>query len=137
MKSKNRIAINAILISFLIGTMITAPLAYGASSNPKPDETEIYTIQQPSDKITGKPSDKTTGRDHKKDLDKYPNTTPFQESIKASIKIMKHGDPKKPKGDNGKRNADEIPGLKTELLGVDDVKKDGKVIGKIIVQKTI
>ena len=116
--------------------MITAPLAYGASSNVTPDDNNLYLIQQPSDKTAGKSSDKATGRDHKKDLDKYPNTTPIQESIKASIKIMKHGDPKKPKGDNGMRNADEIPGLKTKLLGVEEIKKDGKVIGKKISTKT-
>jgi len=73
----------------------------------------------------------------KKILDRYPNTTPMQEKIKNAIEIMKNGDPKKPKDNNGKKNSKQIPDFTSEVISVEEIKKNGKVVGKTIKTKSI
>ena len=76
------------------------------------------------------------GWDHTDAVKNFPNNTPLQESIKKAIKIMKEGDPEKPKENNGKRPADEIPDVQFDFVGVEEIKKDGKLVGKKIETKT-
>jgi len=126
-----------LIVFFLSAILLLWP--YTASS--------IYAVQ-PSDpnKDIGKPdtsSNQSTnnekenqGRNYKKLLEIYPDTTPMQEKIKQAIQVMKEGDPKKPKENNGKRNPQNIPELVIEVLSKEEIKKDGNVVGKKIKTKT-
>ena len=126
-----------LIVFFLSAILLVWP--YSASS--------IYAVQ-PIDpnKDIGKPdtsSNQSTnnekenqGKNYKKLLENYPDTTPMQEKIKQAIQVMKEGDPKKPKENNGKRNPQNIPELVTEVLSKEEIKKDGIVVGKKIKTKT-
>jgi len=69
-------------------------------------------------------------------LDEYPDTTPMQEKLKKAFDIMKNGDPKKPKENNGKRSPENIPEFTVEILSKEDIKINGDVVGKKIKTKT-
>jgi len=131
-----------IIVFFLSAILLLWP--YSASS--------IYAVQ-PSDpnKDIGKPdtsnnqstnnekekNENYKGPDFKEMVDQYPNETPIQEKMKKAIDIMKNGDPTKPKANNGKKNPNEIPEFTSELISVEEIIKNGKVVGKTVKTKSI
>jgi len=130
-----------IIVFFLSAILLLWP--YTASS--------IYAVQ-PSDPNNdiGKPgtsgnqstnnekekNENYKGPDFKEMVDQYPNETPIQEKMKKAIDIMKNGDPTKPKANNGKKNPNEIPEFTSELVSVEEIVKNGKVVGKTVKTKS-
>lgn len=125
MKSRAK---NYAIAFFLITVLLLAPASALTPTNAaSPNSNEKAKENSHSEEAYGK---------IKKLVEQYPNTTPMQEKIKKGFEIMKNGDPNKPKNNNGKKDPKNIPGFKAELLGVEEIKKNGKLVGKTIKTKT-
>ncbi len=126
------------IIFFLISILITAPSTVSTPVNaasPNNLNSNDNVKNNGSSQNNSNSNNDSPGQ-IKKILDQYPNTTPMQEKIKKAINIMKNGDPKKPKDNNGKKNLKNIPDFTSEVLSVEEIIKNGKVVGKTIKTKS-
>ncbi|WP_162129647.1 immunoglobulin-like domain-containing protein [Candidatus Nitrosopumilus sediminis] len=122
-----RIATVFFAVILLSGTVTQAALG----ANPGQGNNEKNQSDHKTDPSTVKRNPKV-----EQFLESVPNTTPLQETLKKSFDIMKNGDPKKPKENNGKRNPEHIPDFTTELLSVKEIIKNDRLLGKEITTKS-